>query len=121
MQMAKEIVITLVAPTLGLWRKAMKPGADILPAHRTQAGAIRIQQRGGNAGDAIPRLHHLLKARQVHQVGDSVLHRSIPLTLLGRKRGPRSSGPQVGKTFSGADYTPKSVLANPASFSTTVV
>ena len=73
--MAKEVIITLVAPAFGLRRKAMKPGADILPADGAQAGAIRIQQSGGNAGDAIPRLHHLLKTGQVYQVGESVPHR----------------------------------------------
>jgi hypothetical protein len=40
--------------------------------------------------DAIPRLHHLLKARQVYQVRDSVLHRSTPFTFLGRKKGMRA-------------------------------
>ena len=90
MQMAEDSVITLVAPALGLWRKAMKPGADVLPANGAQVVAIRIQQSGGNAGDAIPRLHHLLKAGQVYQVGESVLHRSTPFTFLGRKKEMRT-------------------------------
>jgi hypothetical protein len=83
--MAEEVVIALVAAALGLWRKVMKVGADVLPANGAQAMAIHIQQSGGNTGDAIPRLHHLLKAGQVYQIGEPVLHSSTPFTFLGRK------------------------------------
>jgi hypothetical protein len=83
--MAKESVITLVAPALGLRRKAMEVGAEFLPADRTQVVAFHIQQRGGDACDAIPRLYYLLKTEQVYQVGELILHGSTPFTFLGRK------------------------------------
>ncbi len=106
----------------------MKPSTDILPAHRTQAIAMRVQKSGGNTGDAIPRPHHLLKTGQVHQVGESVLHKSAPFTYLGRKgemRPQATAQPNPREGFkrdlrkgemaysSQIQYTPKEAFANP--------
>jgi hypothetical protein len=80
MQTAKDSVVALVAAAPGLGREMMEADADVLPANGAQAVAIRIQQGCGDTGDAIPRLHHLLKAGQVYQVGESVLHRATLCT-----------------------------------------